>query len=115
MKGAFDRSTTECGAQVRPPESQEFYPGQVAVVMLSGAALAAERLAATAFVILLMLFIGPLWLLSLACGEDRRQYVAKINGQVMQTARSALHGRPWLAPDAWHRLARGGPGCSGGH
>jgi hypothetical protein len=56
--------------------------------MLHAAGPAAGRVAAVVPVTLLMVFIGLLWLLGLACGKDRRQYVAKISDQAMRAVSS---------------------------
>jgi hypothetical protein len=44
---------------------------------------AAARVAAVIPVALLVLFVGVLWLLGLACGEGRRKYVTTITRQAM--------------------------------
>jgi hypothetical protein len=41
---------------------------------------------------MLMLFVGILWLLGLACGKDRREYVTAISEQAMRAASSLFHG-----------------------
>ena len=57
---------------------------------------AVGRIAAVVPVTLLMLFIGPLWLLGLVCGKDGRQYVTKISDQAMRAASVMLLG---VAPE----------------
>jgi hypothetical protein len=54
---------------------------------------AAGRVAAVVPVTLLSLFVGLLWLIGLACGTDRRQYVTKISDQAMRAITSI-----WQSP-----------------
>jgi len=53
---------------------------------------AAVRVAAVVPVILLVLFIGLLWLLGLMCGRDRRRYVTNLSQQAMAAIGVLLHG-----------------------
>jgi hypothetical protein len=57
-------------------------------VMLRAVSPAAGRMVAAVPVTLLSLFIGLLWLIGLACGEERRQYVMKISDQMMRAVSS---------------------------
>jgi len=52
--------------------------------MLHAAGPTPGRIALIIPVTVLSLLVGLLWLLGLACGKDRRQYVTKISGQVMR-------------------------------
>jgi hypothetical protein len=56
------------------------------------------RAAAVIPVTLLVVFLGLLWLLGLACGKDRRTYVLTLSKQVMGVIGTLMHGRP--APDS---------------
>lgn len=60
--------------------------------MLHTVGATAGRAAAVVPVTLLMLFIGLLWLLGLACGQDRRDYVEKISGQAMLAVSAIWQG-----------------------
>ena len=63
------------------------------LAMLSGMGPSVARAAAVVPASLLILFVGLLWLLGLACDEGRRGYVATISGQAMQTVQKLFHGR----------------------
>jgi hypothetical protein len=54
------------------------------MTMLRAVGPAVGRVAAAFPVTLLSLFIGLLWLVGLACGNDRRQYVTTISEQAMR-------------------------------
>jgi hypothetical protein len=60
--------------------------------MMPASAAAAVRVAAVVPVVLLVVFVGLLWLLGLACGRDRRRYVTTLSGQAMGAAGVLLHG-----------------------
>jgi hypothetical protein len=49
-------------------------------------------------VVLLVLFIGLLWLLGLMCGNERRSYVTNLSMQAMGTIGALLHGPPAPSP-----------------
>jgi hypothetical protein len=70
------------------------------LTMLHAIGPAAGRVAAAVPVTLLVLFAGVLWLLGLACGKDRRQYLAKISEQAMQAASAILQGSSRPGPPA---------------
>jgi hypothetical protein len=53
---------------------------------------AAVRVAAVVPAVLLVVFIGLLWLLGLMCGQDRRRYVTNLSRQAMATVGMLLHG-----------------------
>jgi len=53
---------------------------------------AAVRVVAVVPAVLLVLFIGLLWLLGLMCGRDRRRYVTDLSQQAMATVGTLLHG-----------------------
>ncbi|MGH3189402.1 MAG: hypothetical protein ACRDOL_19455 [Streptosporangiaceae bacterium] len=42
--------------------------------------------------VLIILFIGLLWLLGLACGQARRRYVTNLSQQAMAAVGVLLHG-----------------------
>lgn len=60
--------------------------------MISGAGHTLVRAAAVVPVILLVLFLGLLWLIGLSCGKERRAYVTKLSCQAMAAVESFLHG-----------------------
>jgi hypothetical protein len=65
--------------------------GAVVIAMLHAVSPAAGRAAAAVPVTLLSVFIGLLWLLGLACGKDRRQYVTNISEQAMRAISAIWH------------------------
>ena len=56
------------------------------------------RVAAVIPVILLVLFMGLLWLLGLMCGRERRRYVTNLSQQAMEAIGALLHGPPPAPP-----------------
>lgn len=60
------------------------------VPVTSGFGHAAVRAAAVVPATLIVLFIGLLWLIGLACGEQRRAYVIVISAQAMGKAHDLL-------------------------
>jgi hypothetical protein len=52
------------------------------------------RVAAVIPVIMLVLFMGLLWLLGLMCGRERRLYVTNLSQQAMEAIGALLHGPP---------------------
>lgn len=50
------------------------------------------RAAAVVPAALLIIFIGLVWLLGLACGKDRREYVTKISEQAMNAISLMFQG-----------------------
>jgi len=58
----------------------------------ASAGAAAVRAAAVIPAVLLVLFIGLLWLLGLACGKERRRYVTTLSQQAMDAVGVLLHG-----------------------
>jgi len=70
--------------------------------MFPHSALEVIRPAAAAIpVVLIISFIGVLWILGLACGEKRREYVTKLSGQASNMI-AILYGSP---PFTTSRLA----------
>jgi hypothetical protein len=67
--------------------------------------LAAARIAAVIPVVLLVLFMGLLWLLGLMCGRERRRYVTNLSQQVMGTVGTLLYG-PYASPPSRSRIRR---------
>jgi hypothetical protein len=61
---------------------------------------AAGRIAAALPVTLISLFIGLLWLIGLACGKERRQYVTKISEQAMHAISSIWQGASPAEPSS---------------
>jgi hypothetical protein len=53
---------------------------------------AAARVATVIPAVLLILFIGLLWLLGLVCDRDRRRYVTNLSQQAMAAVGVLLHG-----------------------
>jgi len=53
------------------------------IAMLHAAGPTAERIALIVPVTLITLLVGLLWLVGLACGKDRRQYVKQISDQAL--------------------------------
>lgn len=53
---------------------------------------AAVRVAAILPAVLIILFIGLLWLLGLVCGQARRRYVTNLSQQAMTAVGVLLHG-----------------------
>lgn len=43
---------------------------------------------------LIVVFIGLLWLIGLACGKDRRTYVTTLSRQAMNAVTGLLHSPP---------------------
>lgn len=72
--------------------------------MPPGAGSAIARAAAVVPVVLLVLFIGLLWLLGLMCGHERRCYVTNLSLQATGMIGALLHGPPAPPPPA-HRGA----------
>jgi hypothetical protein len=68
--------------------------------MLHAIGPAAARVAVVVPVVVLMLFIGPLWLLGLVCGKGGREYVTKISDQAMRAACTMLQGANSQDPSA---------------
>jgi hypothetical protein len=60
----------------------------------------AGRVAAAVPITLLCLFVGLLWLVGLACGKDRRQYVTKISEQAMRAINAIWCDSPHAEPSA---------------
>ena len=60
--------------------------------MTPGLGPATVRIAAVIPVVLLVPFIGLLWLLGLICGRERRRYVTTLSQQAMGTVGTLLHG-----------------------
>jgi hypothetical protein len=60
--------------------------------MLPGAGTAITRAAAVIPVVLIVLFIGLLWLLGLMCGGERRRYVTDLSQQAMEALEAWLRG-----------------------
>ena len=60
--------------------------------MLHAAGPALVRVAAVVPVILVLLFIGPMWLLGLVLSKGRRQYVVEITDRVLQTVEVMIQG-----------------------
>jgi hypothetical protein len=60
--------------------------------MTPGLGPAIVRVAAVIPVVLLVLFIGLLWLLGLICGWERRRYVTNLSQQAMSAVGALLHG-----------------------
>jgi hypothetical protein len=69
-----------------------------ALVVTPGMGAAVVRVAAVVPVVLMVLFIGLLWLLGLVCGRDRRRYVTQISQQAMVTVGVLLHGPAAVRP-----------------
>jgi hypothetical protein len=61
-------------------------------VMTPGLRPPIAQIAAVIPVVLLVVFIGLLWLLGLACGRERRRYVTNLSQQAMSTVGVLLHG-----------------------
>lgn len=62
--------------------------------MLSAIGTSTVRTAAVIPVVLLVVFLGLLWLLGLACGKERRRYVIILSQQATGVIGTLLHGRP---------------------
>lgn len=62
--------------------------------MLSAAGHGVLRVAGILPAVLLVLFIGVLWLLGLACRQPRRDYVTTLSAQAMTVIGALLHGVP---------------------
>lgn len=78
------------------------------IAMLHAASPTAGRIAAALPVTLLSLFIGLLWLIGLACGKDRREYVTKISDQAMCAISSIWQSTgPSELPRTRHSLGGG--------
>lgn len=60
--------------------------------MIPGVGHSLVRAATVVPVILLVLFLGLLWLIGLFCGKERRAYVTKLSSQAMTAVESYLHG-----------------------
>lgn len=60
--------------------------------MLSSMGPSVARVAAVVPASSLILLVGLLWLLGLACDDGRRAYVTTISAQAMQTAQTLFHG-----------------------
>ncbi len=60
--------------------------------MAPGVGSAMLRIAAVIPVILLVLFMGLLWLLGFFAGRDRRRYVTTLSRHVMAAVGTLLHG-----------------------
>jgi hypothetical protein len=54
------------------------------------------RVAAVIPAVLLVLFVGLLWLLGLMCGRERRRYVTDVSQQAMTVIGALLPGSPAL-------------------
>jgi hypothetical protein len=74
--------------------------------MPPGTGYAIARAAAVVPVVLLVLFIGLLWLLGLMCGRGRRCYVTNLSLQAMGTIGALLRGPPAPPPPAHARTGR---------
>jgi hypothetical protein len=61
-------------------------------MMIPGVGHSLVRTAAVVPVIMLVLFLGLLWLIGLFCGKERRAYVMKLSSQAMTAIGSFLHG-----------------------
>ena len=59
--------------------------------MVPGTGGALGRVAAVVPLLLLVLFVGLLWLLGLACGSARRRYVTTISSQAMSAVGALLN------------------------
>jgi len=59
--------------------------------MLSNIGPSVARTAAAVPASLLVLFVGLLWLVGLACGKERREYVTTISGQAMRAASTLFY------------------------
>ena len=69
----------------------------------SGAGFEAVKAAvAVVPITLIVIFLGVLWLLGLACGEDRRKYVADLSTQARETI-SVLRGAATASRSAARR------------
>jgi hypothetical protein len=55
------------------------------VPAIPGGGRAVARLAAAVPVVLIVLFVGLLWVIGLFCSEKRRKYVTRISAQGLQT------------------------------
>jgi hypothetical protein len=62
--------------------------------MLSAAGHGVLRVAGILPALLIVLFIGALWLLGLACKQPRRRYVTTISAQAMTVLGALLHAAP---------------------
>jgi hypothetical protein len=65
---------------------------------LAAAGSAAVRAAAVVPTVLLILFVGVLWILGLACGPDRRLYVTKVSHEAMAVIGILMHESPASLP-----------------
>lgn len=65
------------------------------------------RVAAVIPVILLVLFMGLLWLLGLGCGREGRRYVTNLSQLVMAAVGALLHGPPAPPPPPAARTLAG--------
>jgi hypothetical protein len=57
---------------------------------------------------LIVVFVGLLWLIGLACGERRRAYVIVISGQAMGKVHDLLRS----PPEAYGRMSAAAPGLA---
>jgi hypothetical protein len=65
---------------------------------LSVSASVVVRAIAVVPAVLLILFVGPLLILGLACGSDRRRYVVEVSQQAMVVIGMLMHGHPATLP-----------------
>jgi len=56
------------------------------------------RAAAVVPIVILVMFVGLLWLMGLFCSKERRGYVVRISSQAMRTLSPLLHGNPVSEP-----------------
>jgi hypothetical protein len=62
--------------------------------MVPGLGASVVRAIAVVPVVILVLFVGLLWLMGLFCSKERRGYVVRISSQVVHTLAPLLHGNP---------------------
>ena len=64
------------------------------LAMVPGPSASIVRAAAVVPIVVLVLFVGLLWLMGLFCSKERRGYVVRISSQAMRTLSPLLHGNP---------------------